>query len=133
MNRTFVLLMVLCVAGGLLHLRNQLRGEPPRDEHPAPVPAAAVMPVVASGRAVDVYGRTSCGYTRQMIERLQAASVPMRFHDIDHAEVNRAFHKRFSGAGMETSRGYALPVVAVAGQRLARPDPATVIYAFRNP
>ena len=118
MNRTFVLLMVLCVAGGLLHLRNQLRGEPQRGERPAPVPAAAVMPVVASGRAVDVYGRTSCGYTRQMIERLQAASVPMRFHDIDHAEVNRAFHERFSGAqfgNLEASSRWLRPHLLYCG------------------
>ncbi len=127
MNRTFVLLMVLCVAGGLLHLRKQWRSE-----EPAPVPVAPVVQPV-SGRAVDVYGRTGCGYTRRMIERLQADGVPMRFHDLDHASVNRAFHERFADAGLATSRGYALPVVAVSGQRLARPDPSSVIYAFRNP
>lgn len=128
MNRAFVLLMVLGVAGGLLHFRNQWRSRAP-----APAPVEPVAQVV-SGRAVEVYGRTNCGYTRRMIERLQAANVPMRFHDLDHAEVSREFHERFSNAGLATSsRGYPLPVVAVSGQKLARPDPESVIYVFRNP
>ncbi len=137
MNRMLVLLFVLGVAGGAWHFHSRSR---PAEAAPEPPPMAvaasdaAGMPLpraVAGGSMVDVYGRTSCGYTRRMISELQRAGVPMRFHDIDEPATRGVFLGRFANSGLATARGLALPVVSVAGQDLARPSPDSVIYAAR--
>jgi len=58
--------------------------------------------------------------------------VPIRFHNIDYPHTQAAFQDRFAGSGLATSRGYALPIIAVAGQALARPQPSSVVYAYRH-
>jgi hypothetical protein len=144
MNRTLVLLVVLGVAGGVWHFHKQSKAVDQSADAAAmsPVsaplapamdaPASSATRGVAGGNPVDVYGRTGCGYTRKMIAELERTGIPMRFHDIDYPQTRAAFQERFADSGLATSRGYALPVIAVAGQELARPQPSSVIYAYRH-
>lgn len=134
MHRTLVLLLILGVLGGVLQVRKRyFSAPPPLAEQAAPAvsqgaPALAALP--ADGQLVEVYGRDACGYTRRMLADLQAANVPVRYHDIDNPSVEAAFHERFEHAGLMHDGSYALPVVAVAGQSLARPSPGAVIYRY---
>lgn len=133
MNRTIVLLIILGLAGGLLHARKTFfpsRAELARSAAAMPVPVPPAQTV--RGPAVDVYGRDGCGYTRRMLADLQAANVPVRYYDIDLPAVEAQFHSRFKHEGIMRDGGYELPVVAVADQSLARPDSASVIYRFRS-
>ncbi len=131
MQRILILLLMLGAAGGVLHLKSRYFVAPPAmaDQAAAVAPSAAVSAFTAGGgEAVEVYGRTGCGYTRRMLADLQAASIPVRYHDIDASAERSAFHARFRDAGVMRNGSYALPVVAVAGQSLARPTSDSVIY-----
>jgi hypothetical protein len=135
MNRTIVLLIILGLAGGLLHARKTFfpsRAERAREAAAMPVSVSVPPAQTVRGPAVDVYGRDGCGYTRRMLADLQAANVPVRYYDIDLPAVEAQFYSRFKHEGIMRDGGYELPVVAVADQSLARPEPASVIYRFRS-
>jgi len=128
MNRIVVLLLILGTLGGVLHLRNLFfKHRAGQQQAVAPLAAAGAA---AQGRAVDVYGRDGCGFTRRMLADLQAANVPVRYHDIDVPAEQAAFHARFENAGVMRDGRYALPVVAVAGQSIARPSSSSVVYRY---
>ncbi|MFI8719286.1 glutaredoxin family protein [Stenotrophomonas sp. NPDC077464] len=134
MNRTIVLLIILGLAGGLLHAKRTFfpsRAQLAREAATLPVSALVPPAHTVRGPAVDVYGRDGCGYTRGMLADLQAAGVPVRYHDIDVPSVEAQFHARFQHEGVMRNGAYELPIVAVAGQSLARPGSDAVIYRFR--
>ncbi|WP_313347608.1 hypothetical protein [Stenotrophomonas sp.] len=133
MNRTIVLLMILGLAGGLLHAKRTFfpsRAQLARDAAAMPISVPPAQTV--RGPAVDVYGRDGCGFTRRMLADLQAANVPVRYHDIDQPAVEAQFDARFRHEGLLRNGAYELPVVAVAGQSLARPASDSVIYRFKT-
>lgn len=86
----------------------------------------------ASAHAVTVYGRDNCAYTRNTLAALRSGNVPVRYVNIDYADASDAFHKKYDGTGLAGSRGYALPVVEVAGRASMRPDPDAVMRQFRS-
>lgn len=126
MNRTFGLLVLLGVAGGAVHMYKR------HDVAQQQEQAAAAARVLPDRSVIDVYGRPGCAYTRRMLTELEQAQVPIRFHNIDYPQIQAAFQDRFAGSGLATARGYALPIVAVAGQQLARPQPSSVVYAYQH-
>lgn len=132
MNRIFLMLLVLGIAGGLLHAKrtffpSQLQVAQEAASQPISVPPAQTV----RGPAVDVFGRDGCGYTRRMLADLQAADVPVRYYDIDSPAVESQFHDRFKHAGIMRDGGYELPVVEVADYAYARPASESVIDRFR--
>lgn len=140
MNRVVILLLVLGVLGGVLHVKNRyivpavrqaaLASQAGQDGQAGQAAAAGSAARPANGQVIEVYGRNACGYTRRMLAELQAAQVPVAYHDIDAPAVEAAFQARFADAGLMHNGSYALPVVAVAGQSLARPSPGSVIYRY---
>lgn len=134
MNRVVILLLVLGVLGGVLHVKNRYIVPAVRQAALAAqagqAAAAGSAARPANGQVIEVYGRNACGYTRRMLAELQAAQVPVAYHDIDAPAVEAAFQARFADAGLMHNGSYALPVVAVAGQSLARPSPGSVIYRY---
>lgn len=134
MNRVVILLLVLGVLGGVLHVKNRYIVPAVRQAALAAqagqATAAGSAARPANEQVIEVYGRNACGYTRRMLAELQAAQVPVRYHDIDAPAVEAAFQARFADAGLMHNGSYALPVVAVAGQSLARPSPGSVIYRY---
>jgi len=129
MNRIMVLLLLLGVAGGVLHVKQRVFGA-----RPVAAPMAEVAPaqIVAERHSVAVFGRDGCSITRRMLDELAAARVPVRYHDIDHPAIQNAFHQRFKHAGLMRDGSYPLPIVEVAGQAYARPSPGSVIYRFQS-
>lgn len=85
-----------------------------------------------SADAVVVYGRDNCAYTRNTLAALRSGNVPVRYVNIDYADASDAFHEKYDGTGLAGSRGYALPVVEVAGRASMRPDPDAVVRQFRS-
>jgi hypothetical protein len=128
MNRTMVLLLVLGVAGGVLHVKNRFFKRPA----PTEIELVQAMPAdaVPRGAVVEVYGRNGCAITRRMLVDLKTANVPVRYHDIDAVQELAGFHARFENAGLMRNGSYALPVVAVAGQSYARPSSSSVVYRY---
>lgn len=126
-NTVLVLMLVLGLFGAWRHFKAAPA------QTPADSPASASSQLTESMQsAVVVYGRDGCGYTRNMIGFLQAANVPHAYINIDYADAYDAFHDRFDNTGLAGERGYALPVVEVAGRASMRPDPDTVISAYRR-
>lgn len=136
MNRVFVLLMVLGLVGGLWHAQRTFF--PTRAQQAAalaaqPMAAVQVPPAAqVRGPAVDVYGRTGCGFTRRMLLDLQAAGIPVRYYDIDQPAIERRFDQRFRHAGLLRNGMYELPVVEIGDNAYARPSSDSVAYRFRN-
>ncbi|NZA25820.1 hypothetical protein H0E84_05445 [Luteimonas sp. SJ-92] len=85
-----------------------------------------------SGDTVVVYGRDNCGYTRRTLASLRASNVPVTYVDIDYPDASGFFHDKFDGTSLAGERGYALPVVEVAGRASMRPDPEIVARQFRR-
>jgi hypothetical protein len=83
------------------------------------------LPVYTGAPYIHVYGRTSCGYTRQMMQYLQTQGTPFSFYSVDNAGTADILHTNMRAAGLNT-RSYYLPVVDVNGKISIRPDPKTV-------
>ena len=79
-----------------------------------------------------VYGRDSCAYTRQTLASLRDNEIPVTYINIDYADANKDFHEKFGKTGLDGGRGYALPVVDLAGQYSMRPNPDGVARQFRS-
>ncbi len=126
MNRILWMLLLLGVAGGAAQMYTRYNAEQEL------LQAAADAKVLPDRNVIDVYGRPGCAYTSGMLADLEQAGVPIRFHNIDYPYKQAAFQERFAGSGLATERGYALPIIAVAGQQLARPQSSSVLYAYRN-
>ncbi len=133
MNRVFVLLMILSLLGGVLHAKRTFfpsRAQQAEALMANPIPATPAAQV--TGPAVDVYGRTGCGFTRRMLADLQSAGIPVRYYDIDVPAIEAQFDSRFRHAGLLRNGMYELPVVEVDGRSYARPSLESVAYRFRN-
>lgn len=136
MNRVFVLLMILGLVGGLWHAQRTFF--PTRAQQAAalmanPVPVVVPPPAAqVRGPAVDVFGRTGCGFTRRMLADLQSAGIPVRYYDIDVPAIEKQFDQRFRHAGLLRNGMYELPIVEVAGRSYARPSSESVAYRFRT-
>ncbi len=135
MNRVFVLLMILGLAGGLWHAQRTFF--PTRAQQAAalaanPVPLKITPVAQVRGPAVDVFGRTGCGFTRRMLTDLQSAGIPVRYYDIDVPAIEAQFDQRFRHAGLLRNGMYEPPIVEVGGRSYARPSSESVAYRFRN-
>lgn len=89
------------------------------------------VPPLYESSYVAVYGRQTCGWTRQMQDRLQAAGVKYHYFSVDDAQAADQLHHRMQAAGLSTSR-YNLPVVDVSGRLSIRPEPENVIRVYRS-
>lgn len=118
-NSFLLVVLVLCAMGAWKHANRVM--ENARVEQ-------AVASAATDGRAVVVYGRDRCGYTRQMLASLRARHIPMKYVDIDRSPD--ALHEKFGHTDLAGPQGYALPVVEVAGGVSMRPDPQDVIDRF---
>jgi glutaredoxin len=87
--------------------------------------ALAPDPTLISGQ-VAVYGRSSCGYTKQMVAALERAGVAHAFRSVDDAATAALLHERMQRAGLGARR-YLLPVVEVGGVLEVRPAAADVL------
>ncbi len=133
MNRLLALVMILGLAGGLLHAKRTFF--PSQAQQAAALMADPVPPIPPEqvrGPAVDVYGVAGCGFTRRMLADLQLAGVPVRYYDLDKPAVETRFNDRFRHAGVLRAGVYELPIVEVAGKALARPSSDSIIDRFRT-
>lgn len=80
---------------------------------------------------VIVYGRDSCGWTRQAVEQLAQSGVNYEYYKIDEQNVADHVHKRMRDANIPTNR-YNLPVVDVNGKIAARPDMDDVLVNYNK-
>lgn len=127
MSRNSVLVLMVCLAlfGAWRHFHSNSQS------------ASDSMKIAASSArstegTVVVYGRDNCTYTQKALAALQSNNVPVTYINIDYVDANDAFHEKFDGTALAGDRGYALPVVEVAGRASMRPDPGTVIRQFRS-
>lgn len=124
MSRNFVLILLVCLGlfGAWQHFRDKSRQN-------AEV-GAAISP--SADGAVLVYGRDNCSYTQKTLAYLRSSKIPVTYVDIDYADASRAFHEKFDSTDLADDRGYALPIVEVAGRASMRPDPGDVVLQFRR-
>lgn len=80
---------------------------------------------------VNVYGRTGCGYTRQMIDYLKSQKIPYTFHSVDDKKVSSKLFTQMRSAGVSQSR-YDLPIVELNGKFYIQPKPSTVRSAYNR-
>jgi glutaredoxin len=123
-NTVLLFIVVFCALGAWEHFG----GGPP---HGRSTRAAQAQAVSAASRIV-VYGQESCGYTSNMRASLSAANVPFTYVNIDAAGNQDVLYDKFHGTGLARGGLYLLPVVEVAGQASMRPDPDSVIRAYRR-
>lgn len=80
---------------------------------------------------VVLYGKTTCGWCRQMENDLRSNDIPYTFEDLEIQAVNDELHPRMEKAGLDTRR-YNLPVIDVNGNFFIRPDIETVAAAYND-
>jgi len=80
---------------------------------------------------VIVYGRDSCGWTRQAVETLAQSSVNYKYYKVDEKEVADHLHGRMRDANIPTHR-YNLPVVDVNGAISVRPNMDDVLLSYNE-
>lgn len=121
MSRNLILFLMLCLAsfGAWRHFRGTAQQ----------ISSQGSMAASSEGTVV-VYGRDSCVYTRKTLAALQANGVPVTYVNIDYTDAYNAFHEKFDGTDLAGERGYALPVVELAGRASMRPDPEAVALQF---
>ncbi|WP_368561622.1 hypothetical protein [Pseudoxanthomonas sp. UTMC 1351] len=126
MSRNFILVLMLCLAsfGAWRHFK----GDAQQVSSQASTEASSLGS--SSEGTVVVYGRDNCSYTRKTLAALQANGVPVTYVNIDYTSAYNAFHDKFDGTGLAGERGYALPVVELAGRASMRPDPEAVAREF---
>lgn len=78
---------------------------------------------------VNVYGRTGCGYTRQMIDYLKSQKIPYTFHSIDDKKISSKLFTQMQRAGINQN-SYGLPIVELGGKFFIQPKPATIRSAY---
>lgn len=77
-----------------------------------------------------VYGRDSCGFTRQTIRALQQAGIRFEYMSVDDPAVADVLHSRMMAMGLEVRR-YLLPVVDLNNAISTRPDNAQLVANAR--
>lgn len=80
---------------------------------------------------ITVYGRTSCGYTRQMTRYLESKNIPYKFLSVDDNNAVQKLNKQMHAQGLK-ARTYYLPVVDVSGHLYIRPDPQSVYETYKK-
>lgn len=117
-----LLLIVLLIYGGVVFF----------DKRASPEVSVAADALVIEDNAsyVAVYGRESCGFTRQMLSTLKQAGMEYRFYSVDDRKVSDSLHARMQQKGLDTSH-YLLPVVEVSGHMSIRPEFAQVSSRYR--
>lgn len=126
MSRNFILVLMFCLAsfGAWRHFHGNAQQVSSQSS------MEASSPGTSPGGTVVVYGRDNCIYTRKTLAALQANGVPVTYVNIDYTDAYNAFHDKFDGTGLAGERGYALPVVELAGHASMRPDPEVVAQQF---
>lgn len=80
---------------------------------------------------VIVYGRDTCGWTRQALEKLAQSDVNYKYYKVDDQKVADHLHSRMRDANIPTGR-YNLPVVDVNGTISVRPDMDDVLVSYNE-
>ena len=80
---------------------------------------------------VVVYGRKTCGYTRNTIKELKQSKIPYQFKTVDDKSIADQLHSRMRSAGIDTRR-YNLPVVDVSNNLSIRPKLAAISDKYRD-
>jgi hypothetical protein len=123
-TRRFNWILGLGVALALLALGLALTsaltgGESQESKHVAVEPLYPIPYVV-------VYGRQSCGLTRQMMQDLDQRDIDYIFKSMDDQPVRDEIFPRMRAAGLDT-RSFLLPVVDVSGWLLVHPSISAVV------
>lgn len=126
MSRNSVLVLLVCLGlfGAWRHFHSNSQSAPDSIE--------TMSADESSKHAVLVYGRDNCSYTQKTLAALRPNNVPVTYINIDYVDANDSFHEKFDGTTLAGDRGYALPVVEVAGRASMRPALGTVMRQFRN-
>lgn len=80
---------------------------------------------------IAIYGRDACGLTRRMRSVLDRAGVPYTYGVVDDNEVHELVKKKLKASGIDTTKGYDLPVVDVGGRVFIRPNPGEVVNMYK--
>jgi glutaredoxin len=80
---------------------------------------------------VAVYGRNSCGFTKQMLSNLERTGVNYHYFVVDNKQVATSLHSRMKASGISTKR-YNLPVVDVNGYITVRPNFQSVLTDYNE-
>jgi len=78
---------------------------------------------------IAVYGRNSCGFTKNMISSLKASGVNYHYFIVDDQDVANSLHSRMNLSGISTKR-YNLPVVDTNGLLQVRPKFQDVLAKY---
>src|SRR5262245_20034932 len=70
---------------------------------------------------VVVYGRETCGFTQETINRLKRARIDFEYASVDDKASADELHSRMKLSGLDTSY-YLLPVVDVNNSLVIRPE-----------
>lgn len=85
----------------------------------------------ADEASVLVYGRTSCGFTKQAISKLESAGVPYRFLSVDDRDDADVLHTRMREQSISTRR-YLLPMIETNGRLAERPNLGEVVERYQS-
>ena len=80
---------------------------------------------------VAVYGRNSCGFTKNMLSKLKASGVNFHYFIVDDQNTANDLHSRMEAAGISTRR-YNLPVVDTNGAIQVRPEFQDVLAMYNT-
>lgn len=75
---------------------------------------------------VVVYGRESCGFTKQAIQALEQADMDYEFFSVDDRAVADELHSRMKISGLDASY-YLLPVIDLNNSLSVRPKNAELV------
>ena len=77
-----------------------------------------------------VYGRDSCGYTRNTIKKLSEAGIKFEYMNVNDRSVTDSLNLRMESMGIDT-RYYFLPVVDLNNSISIRPDNRQLIESAK--
>jgi hypothetical protein len=78
-----------------------------------------------------VYGRDSCGYTQETLQKLRAAKIKHQYLMVDDPTTADVLHGRMEAMGIST-RNYLLPVVDLNNTISTRPDNRQLIEQAKS-
>jgi glutaredoxin len=115
MSKNVILLLLLCVLGGLIHNQNRMA----RWWHRPP--AVAQKP---GETRVVLYATTWCGYCAKAREFFAEQRIPYRELDVERSDEGRAGYASLGGGG--------IPIIVVDGRTVIRGyGPDAILDALR--
>jgi glutaredoxin len=79
---------------------------------------------------IAVYGRETCGFTRETVRALSQAGVKFHYLNVDDSSVADSLHARMNQSGISTNY-YLLPVVDLNNSISIRPEYKDVLIRAR--